>query len=138
MRILVTGSRNWTNADAVDATLSGFTADVPPDEHITIVHGACPTGADAIAGKWARDADNTSEERHPANWNLHGKAAGPIRNKEMVNLGADICIGFPTPESRGTVHCMRAAEEADMPVYNAATETLISAPLREVGKGPAE
>lgn len=81
-----------------------------------LVHGAA-TGADTMAGKIAKELGWQVEE-YPADWNKHGKAAGPIRNQQMVDLGADICLAFPLGESRGTRHCMKAAERAGIKVVN--------------------
>lgn len=111
-RILVTGSRNWTDRDAIYMALATYTF-LPGT---VIVHGACPTGADAIAGEWARETIGFFEEAHPADWSTHGKAAGPKRNQAMVDLGADICLAFPLGDSRGTRDCMRRAEAAGIPV----------------------
>jgi len=33
-------------------------------------------------------------QQFPANWNEHGRAAGPIRNQEMAGAG-DILFAFP-------------------------------------------
>ena len=113
MRALVTGSRNWGDRVVLlDALLDLEKRQGSHD--LTIVHGACPTGADAIADfatYWGWEV-----ERHPADWRKHGKAAGPIRNQEMVDAGADICLAFPLGESRGTRDCMRRAEAAGIPV----------------------
>ena len=54
--------------------------------------------------------------RHPADWDKHGKAAGMIRNREMVALGADICLAFPIGRSPGTRACIREAQRAGIPV----------------------
>jgi len=116
VRILVTGARNWADKTKVLYALRSEqrTAQVPGAQ-ITVVHGACPTGADAIADEVARVL-GMNVERHPADWDTHGKAAGPLRNQAMVDLGADVCLAFPMSDSRGTVHCMRAARAADIPV----------------------
>lgn len=87
-----------------------------------VVHGDCPTGADRYASEWCREARfnglHVIEEAHPADWGKHGKAAGPIRNQQMVDLGADVVLAFPLGESRGTRHCMAAAEKAGIPVIS--------------------
>lgn len=115
-RILVTGSRNWTNRDAILATLFEVWAEWGHPRDAVLVSGACPTGADRIAEEIWGDFLGYPVERHPADWDRHGKAAGPIRNQEMVDLRADICLAFPLPDSRGTRHCMEAARRAGIPV----------------------
>lgn len=111
MRILITGSRDWQDRDAIYNLLNRL---VPL--HATIVHGDCPTGADALAQKWAESQPDIKVERYPADWNQYGKSAGPRRNQQMVDLGADICIAFPLSTSRGTRDCMRKAKTAGIPV----------------------
>ena len=116
MRILVTGSREWTDWRLLHEVLEEITKGIYACE-ITLVHGACLSGADALAGDLARCAGWT-EECHPADWNLHGKAAGPIRNQEMTDLGADICVAFfkTGAGNKGTGHCAARAEAAGIPV----------------------
>ena len=111
MRILVTGSRDWADWNLLNDTLNEYAN----EQNIVIVHGDCPTGADAMAQRWV-DYQGVRVERYPADWDKHGKSAGPIRNQQMVDLGADICLAFPLPQSRGTVHCMNAARKAGIPV----------------------
>lgn len=120
IRILVTGSRNWNNVgliwDVIDDldTLHG-------SDHV-LVSGACPLGADAIAETAAREF-GWEVERHPANWS-QGKRAGFIRNEEMVNLGADLCIAFvkfcrnhrERHGSHGSMHTVMLAEQAGIEV----------------------
>ena len=118
MRILVTGSRDWTDL----RTLSHALMATWDYERITVVHGACPTGADEMADWVARHLMPQLEvlcvdvETHPADWNQYGKSAGFRRNAEMVNLGADICLAFIKNESKGATHTAALAERAGIPV----------------------
>ena len=114
MRILITGSRHWTDRLHLEQAIWEV---IGHERRVVIIHGDCPTGADRLARRLA-DAWNITQEPYPADWNHHGKAAGPIRNQEMVDAGADICLAFPLGESRGTRDCMRRAEAAGIPVIN--------------------
>jgi hypothetical protein len=107
-RILVTGSRDWTDEITIFSAISDVA--IPPDGW-TLVSGACPTGADRIAEGFAEGL-GLAIERHPADWNQHGKRAGFIRNQEMVDLGADVCLAFILNNSSGASHTARLAERA--------------------------
>lgn len=121
LRILVTGCRRWDDVGAVRHVLlqtwSRLGPNVPASE-VTIVTGACPTGADAIAEKWAHMV-GAKIEQHPANWGESGAAAGPMRNELMVNAGADICVAFWTGSTKGsgTHDCFTRAARAGIPIF---------------------
>ena len=89
VRVLVCGSRDWTDYEMISAALTSCALSGSP---ITVVHGAA-RGADSLAGRWARNYGVT-EEAHPADWTGRGRAAGPIRNKLMLDLGADYVLAF--------------------------------------------
>ena len=113
-RILVTGSRTWDDKDFIWNVLD---VALPELRDVTIVHGACPKGADAIAQGWVRDklvngGGRVRAERHPADWSQFGRAAGFRRNAEMVRLGADLCVAFVRDNSRGATNCADLAERA--------------------------
>lgn len=107
MRILITGSRDWTNWRIIHGALCDYLF----EEQVVLVSGACPTGADRMAEKWARGM-GYEVETHPADWDQHGKKAGFIRNKEMVDLGADICLAFIKNNSKGATMTLNLAEKA--------------------------
>jgi hypothetical protein len=113
-RILVSGSRDWTDVDRVRNALRHAWAYLQPGP-ITLVHGAA-RGLDTIAGRvWT--GGNLPVEVHPADWNKHGKGAGPIRNQAMVDLGADLLVAFPLGASIGTRDCIRRAKAAGIIVW---------------------
>lgn len=124
MRVLITGSRDWDDRFFVYRVLNDicyeFDLNYPPDQYgntlpdprkITVVHGHCPTGADHWADEWATGCLLVAE-RHPARWKEFGKMAGYLRNKEMADLGANLCLAFQKDGSRGTQHMINLAKKA--------------------------
>ena len=131
MRLLITGSRQWTDKTELERVLWAQWSN--SDGRLTIVHGDCPRGADRMVrefcereNEWAIDSTGGPlcvEERHPANWDTHGKSAGFRRNAEMVSLGADLCIAFVVPgQSKGTQHTINLARKAGIPVEEVFSE----------------
>lgn len=114
MRVLITGSREWTEREAVEEPLLAYYMFY--GDNLVVVHGDCPTGADRIAKEFC-DEMNITQDPHPADWS-QGRKAGPLRNKRMVSLGADVCLAFPLGESRGTRGCMKMAEAAGIKVLD--------------------
>lgn len=115
-RILVTGSRNWADRATLEGALLQFIGQLAGSGPCTVVHGDCPTGADRMAADYAAGILGVTVEAHPADWATHGRAAGPLRNQAMVDLGADLCLAFPLGGSRGTRDCMRRSEAAGIPL----------------------
>lgn len=115
-RILVTGSRDWTDRETIARALSEAWHMLGRPHDAVLVQGECHLGgADLIAaGVWR--AWGYRVESHPAEMGPDGHVLGPKRNAHMVSLGADICLAFPLPASRGTRNCMRLAREAGIPV----------------------
>lgn len=119
IRIIVTGGRHRQDCDLIWEQLDQATTG---HGQITIVHGACPTGADEWAYQWCHiravlhGGLVIAEEQHPAARETHGQAAGPIRDTEMVRLGADLVLAFPDPTSQETWYCAKTARNAGIPV----------------------
>lgn len=119
MRVIVCGSREWTDRSAIHRTLTGLDDRQPVP--LLIVHGACPKGADAFAHEWALAAQRRAPgvtpepERHP-DWSRHGKGAGFLRNEEMAALGADLCLAFWDGKSPGTLDMIKRAVAHGIPV----------------------
>jgi hypothetical protein len=111
LRVLVTGSRDWTHTAAITGALDRLHA--VHGTRLVIVHGACPKGADAIADRWAH-AHQVPVETYPADWNA-GRAGGPQRNAAMVATGPGACLAFIRDNSPGATGCARLAEAAGIP-----------------------
>jgi hypothetical protein len=115
-RILVTGSRDWQDSDVICQALDAAVQAVPPHTRDAwLVVGDCPTGADRMAYQWAVAA-MLPIDAYLADWNTHGKAAGPRRNARMVAAGADLCLAFIRNGSRGASHTVSLARRAGIPV----------------------
>lgn len=119
-RILVSGSRDWTDRQFVWNALDSAACLLAPDAErplsvVSVVHGACPTGADKHADDFCKRFV-VAVERHPADWETHGRRAGYLRNQEMVDAGADIVLVFNKNSSRGASMTARLAREAGLPV----------------------
>lgn len=107
-RFGVTGGRDYDNWHMVGHVLR----QMPPCA--VLVHGGAP-GADSQCGEWW-DMHDRPVEVHPADWDQHGKTAGPLRNQEMVDSGLDLLLVFPG--GRGTEDMRTRALKARVPVLD--------------------
>ena len=80
----------------------------------TILVGDCPTGVDKSVLEWAINQEITLEVFH-ADWNKYGPAAGPIRNRKMLET-ADRLVAFWDGESHGTKNAIVTAVKLGLPV----------------------
>jgi YspA, cpYpsA-related SLOG family len=105
MRILVTGDRHWRCDDLAEQVLNRLLARYGPD--LVVVHGGAP-GVDQAFNVAARELGITVEP-HVADWKGLGNIAGPARNQEMVESGADLSIALhrTLATSKGTRDCVR-------------------------------
>ncbi len=92
MHIIVAGSRTFDDYPLLKNTLDRFIKQHSPNfpGGITIISGTA-NGADKLGERYARE-HNYEIICMPAKWE-HGKAAGPIRNREMAEA-ADACVVF--------------------------------------------
>lgn len=115
-RILICGSRDWTDSMPIMRVVQG----IARGGAATIVHGDA-RGADAIAAGVA-DALGLETEAHFADWKGKGRAAGPIRNQEMLDSGVVEVWAFKdgfdwSLRSGGTENMVKIARDAGVPVY---------------------
>jgi hypothetical protein len=105
-RVLVTGGR-----DNYDFILIYRAVRDNLQEGDILVHGAAH-GTDSIAARSAKYLGHVTEP-HPAKWNEYGKAAGGIRNQEMLDLDVDLALVFSG--GSGTADMERRLLKADVP-----------------------
>jgi hypothetical protein len=104
------GDRNWE-----DDRLIGSVMDIL--QPAVVIQG-CAKGADTKS-KWAADERGIKTLDFPARWDLYGRAAGPIRNTDMLDRlrahdGAKIVVGFNNDikKSKGTKDMLTQAKKA--------------------------
>ena len=119
-RILVTGSRDWDDVKTIETALRDAYFELVADNEFApppvLVHGECHVGGADIIARDVWKARRLPDEPHPADWKAHGKKAGCLRNAEMVELGADLCLAFIKNDSAGASHTAALAERAGIPV----------------------
>lgn len=119
MRVLICGGRNYGVGDTKRALEERESFDslmkvleVEPDEEpvTCVIHGGAP-GVDSLADAWAK-RQKIPVEVFPADWDAHGRAAGPLRNQRMLDEGKpDIVVAFPG--GRGTADMLRRARKSE-------------------------
>ena len=109
MRLLVCGGRDFNNQSRVFHVLYKIHEKRPITE---IIHGDA-RGADSLAGRWAQ-IEHIKETAVPADWDTHGKAAGLLRNQQMLEMKPDGVVAFPG--GRGTAHMVRIAKQEGITV----------------------
>jgi hypothetical protein len=131
IRVIVTGSRSWDCPALADRLLRRMRDRY--GDGLLVVHGACPTGVDAAFDRACR-ALGIRCEKHSADWKKLGKRAGPIRNGEMLSLGAVLVLAVHDrlARSKGTRDCVARALAAGIPVYLIASETAEPRRITEV------
>lgn len=121
-RILVTGSRDWTDWDALGQALKVHYSNRPYWDDAVFVHGDCPDGVDAATEVLCGYLD-LKTEKHNAN----GFDSFKDRNQHMVSIGADICLAFATSWASGTGQTARMARKADIHTIDYGVDTRIEA-----------
>lgn len=115
-KILICGSRNWRDEAPIQLFLKNAVNRWGVNG-VHVIHGGAP-GADTAADRVARKLGITNISREPAQWDLYGKAAGPIRNQLMLDkYKPDEVTAFRTSgKSRGTDDMIARARKAKVPV----------------------
>lgn len=109
MIILVTGDRNWANEEIIAKALEANSPSL-------VVEGGA-RGADRIARMVCTRLGIPFLEIE-ADWNKYHRAAGPIRNREMLKQGPTLVLAFHNnlTVSKGTKDMCKAAIKVRIPV----------------------
>lgn len=118
-KVLICGDRNWSDI----ATIRSWIAKLQDWGYDTLIEGEAP-GADSIARNEAERAGFTIMESKPgvkgfpADWTRYGRAAGPIRNRQMLDQKPDLVLAFHNDltQSTGTADTVREATRRGMAV----------------------
>jgi hypothetical protein len=113
MRLLVSGSREWSNRDYLFGVLDGIHA----SQDVTVLIEGEARGADELSREWA-NGHRIKVLPFPAKWDEQGRAAGVIRNESMIRSGRpELVVAFWNGTSKGTAHLISAAREAGLEVW---------------------
>ena len=108
---LICGGRDFEDADMFNAAMSDLTRKFGCPS--IIIHGGA-AGADQLADIWAFKK-SLMVRRFGAKWKKYGRAAGPIRNQQMIDEGKpDFVVAFPG--GNGTADMIMKARAADIDV----------------------
>jgi hypothetical protein len=102
--VIITGGRDYDDWAMLQEVLNFIDPDL-------VVQGGA-SGADKMALQWA-EYNKKELLTFNADWDKHGRAAGPIRNREMLKAHPEgVVVAFPG--GKGTADCVRAAFERNM------------------------
>jgi hypothetical protein len=111
MKTIIAGCRDFTDYNLLEAKVDYYRK----DHAITEVVCGGATGADALGENYAIQ-NGIPVKGFPADWNKHGKAAGPIRNRQMAEY-ADVLIAVWDGKSRGTKNMIDEMNKLKKPVF---------------------
>ena len=110
-KVIIAGSRNFTDYNFLRKKCDRILSNIKDEKWIL---SGCAKGADSLGEQYAQERGYYLAE-FPANWDLHGKKAGVLRNEEMARE-ADALIVFIKNQSRGSLDMLRRAEQKGLKI----------------------
>src|SRR3990167_1469453 len=110
--VVVTGARSWYH-DGQRKIVRKRLQELPANTRL--IHGGC-RGLDRMAAAEAVKLGFRVTE-YRADWEKHKSAAGPIRNKLMLDQKPDLVLAFHhnLMDSKGTLNCLKEARRRGIP-----------------------
>ena len=109
MQVIIAGGRDYHNYETLLEAIAASQFDIT-----TVVSGGAK-GVDALGERYA-DEMNKTLNVFEADWETHGRAAGPIRNRKMSE-NAEALIAIWDGQSRGTKNMIETATKKGLRVY---------------------
>lgn len=124
MKLIIAGSRDLQlTLTQLDDILEKLNV---PIKQITEVVSGVAKGIDSLGECWAEcRPDPLSIKQFPADWSTHGRAAGPIRNKQMAEYADMAVVIMRKGGSRGSQNMIQTMINLNKPVYIYEMETEI-------------
>lgn len=107
-KVIIAGSRSFADYENLKSVCDRILPNHYSEPCITILSGTS-SGSDSLGERYAHERGYTLN-RYPADWKQYGKAAGPIRNRQMVN-DADAAIVFWDGQSKGAKNLIEQANK---------------------------
>lgn len=115
MKLIIAGSRDFQDEDIYAELVQLRISDHPMVNAEEIVSG-CARGADT-AGEMYADFYGISVKKFPADWNTHGKSAGPIRNKQMAEYADALLIFMKPGGTKGSLNMIKQMKQLNKQIW---------------------
>ena len=112
LNVAIIGSRSF---DDYDGFCKFILSKLLPSDMIRCIISGAAKGADSLAERYAKE-HGYPIQIYPAEWKLHGPAAGYMRNVDIIKA-CDVCFAFWDGGSKGTSHAMLLCEEFGKPCH---------------------
>ena len=115
MKLIIAGSRKFT-ANYYYHYIDIYINEVIGADNVKMVLCGEAKGIDTHGKKWALK-NNIEVKSYPADWDKHGKLAGPLRNKEMASQATHLLLVWDG-KSKGSKNMLNEAEKAGLIIHN--------------------
>lgn len=119
-RIIICGGRHFNDYNALESLVdSVFVEKGLTNNEVEIVSGHCE-GADMLGEMYAKNHGIVCKV-FPAEWTKCGRAAGPIRNSQMIEYASEssipIVVAFVSPRTKGTLDTINKATKKGFSIF---------------------